>query len=65
MFTINQSRIDIERARKGITQKELAKNAGVGLVTLTAKKLSPVSIGKIAKALDIDVEELIIHEEVK
>ena len=65
MFTINQSRIDIERARKGFTQKELAKTAGVGLVTLKSKKLTPVSVGKIAKALNIDVEELIIHEEVK
>ena len=59
MFKINRRKLEIERAKKGLTQKELAKLAKVGLVTVTAEKLSPIFVGKIANALNIDVEELI------
>lgn len=59
MFKINRRKLEIERAKKGLTQKELAKLAKVGLITVTAEKLSPISVGKIANALNIDVEELI------
>lgn len=65
MFKINRRKIEIERAKKGLTQKELVKLAKIGPLTLKADKLSPLSVGKIANALNVDVEELIIDEDVE
>lgn len=56
--------VRIEMAKKLITQKELAQKAGIAEETMTRYmnrkiKPSPRNIGKLAKALDIDVEKII------
>jgi len=53
-----------ELARNCLTMKELSKKSGVSDVTLTrvnqGKQIpQPVTVGKIAKALKVDVEKLI------
>ena len=63
---INSFRIITHLAKQGMTQGELAKQAGTtrqALSTLIQRgTCEPRTIGKIANALGVDVEELIEHE---
>jgi transcriptional regulator with XRE-family HTH domain len=57
-------KIRVERIRRGWTQRELATKAGLleRTVNLAEQDKSPLrdkTIGKLAMALDMDVEELI------
>ncbi len=60
---IDAKKLEIAMANECITRNELAKKAKVAEVTLTkikaGKNFKPVTIGKIAKALKVKVEDLI------
>ncbi len=63
---LNQHSILIEMARNGLTQAALATNIGLtpqylGQV-LKRGDCSPVTAGKIARGLNIDVTEIIFSE---
>lgn len=64
---INVDKLNIAQAEKCLTNKELCKLAGIGYLTLTMIKANrrncqAVTVGKIAKALDIPVSELVEQE---
>lgn len=58
-----KSKIDIAMARACINTYELAKKANMPLPTvnnvISGRSVRPATIGKIAKALNVDVTELI------
>lgn len=60
---ISNEKLELAMANECITRNELAKKSGVAKITLTKKKtnpnIKPVTVGKIAKALKIKVEDLI------
>lgn len=61
---IDSKKLDIAMAEACLTVNELSKQSGVNVVTLTRlrkgnQELMPKTVGKIARALDISVEELI------
>ena len=62
--------LKIERVKRNLSQKQLSKLSGVGLNIISKMengKIDNVTFGyirKLAKALDIPVEELIKEEEV-
>lgn len=62
--------LKIERVKRNLSQKQLSKMSGVGLNIISkieTGKIDNVTFGyirKLAKALDIPVEELIKEEEV-
>ncbi|MDO4170190.1 MAG: helix-turn-helix transcriptional regulator [Lachnospiraceae bacterium] len=59
---LDRKKFDIARARACVTQDELEK-AGVHKCTLSrainGKDIKPITLGKIARALNIDVTEII------
>jgi len=61
--------LKIARVKKGWTQDELAKNSGVGRVTISnierkgIENIPVYTLRKIAKALDTTVAELFFSEE--
>lgn len=64
---INVNKLDIAQAEKCLTNKELCKLAGIGALTLTMIKANKrncqaITVGKIAKALNIPVSELVENE---
>lgn len=60
---MNKLKLDLYRARRGITIKDLAQKANCSYKTLQCKdEVGPLAVGRIAKALGIDPEELIIEE---
>ncbi len=63
---LNKTSIDLLRAKKCLQVKDVAAAAGVSTVTIQngyKKNIDPVCVGKLAKALGVDVEEIIIKEE--
>lgn len=61
---INSDVVNREMARKCLTTKELAEITGLGLTTISRVKkdggeLRAKTIGVIARALEIEVEQLI------
>jgi DNA-binding Xre family transcriptional regulator len=64
---INVSKLDIAQAEKCFSNKELCEKAKISLVTLVQIKANkrnclPITVGKIAKALNIPVSELVENE---
>lgn len=60
---LDKFKFDLYRAKRGISIKDLAKKAGCSYKTLQCKdEVGPLAIGRIAKALGVDPEELIIEE---
>lgn len=64
---INVEKLKTAQAEKCLTNKELCKLAGIGSLTLTMIKANKrncqySTVGKIAKALKISVNELIERE---
>lgn len=63
---INSFRINAQLARQGMTQSELAKKAGMtrqATSTLIRRgSCEPRTAGRIARALNVDVEDLIVKE---
>ena len=63
---LNRNKIMLLLAKKQITQKKLANIAKVAYLTIEKgyeKEISPASVGKIAAALGVPVEEIILTEE--
>ena len=60
---INSAKLDVAMANACITTNELSKKTNLNYSTLTRIKsgshANPATVGKIAKALNIRVEELI------
>ncbi|MFU2417980.1 helix-turn-helix domain-containing protein [Peptacetobacter sp. AB800] len=62
--------LKVERIKHNLTQKQLKELSGVSMVTIgkiergDVEKVTLVTYKKLAKALDIPVEELIKEEEV-
>ena len=61
---IDKMKIDVAMANKGYSAKELSEKCGVSQITLArlkrgVQKARPETIGKIAKALNVPVEQLI------
>ena len=63
---VNLTKLDVAMANACITTNELSNKANLNYSTLTRIKsgnpTTPATIGKIAKALDVKVEELIDME---
>ena len=63
---ISKSRFDIEMARKRLTKTALASKAKISHVRLNAilnsKNIRPETAGRIAKALGVDVTEILEEE---
>ena len=65
------TKLKVERVKKGWTQEELAKNSGVGRVTISNIERGKQSIldtpagtlKKLARVLDTDIETLFFSEE--
>lgn len=63
---LDKIQLFILMANKEIGQRELADIAGVGETTITAgykRKIRPKTIGKIAKALNVSVDQIILKED--
>lgn len=62
-MTLNREKVDIILARKGVTVSALCKNAGFSrnrfYTVMNIKKISPMTAGRVAKALGVDVTEII------
>lgn len=59
---ISRKKFDIARGNKGLSIKELSKMTGLSQATLLKvgkQELNPVTVGKIAKALNVTIEEII------
>lgn len=60
---LSKNKLELFRAKKCMTVRELAKAARVSCSPIVnCDKVNPVTAGKIAKALDVDVEELLAEE---
>ena len=62
---LNKNKLDLIRARKCAQLKDIAAAAGVSTATIQKgykRDIAPECIGKIAKALNVDVEEIIVKE---
>lgn len=65
---INREALYTELARSCMTLKDLSEKSGVNTVTLTrinrgTQEPQPLTVGKIAKALNVDVEILLAKED--
>lgn len=58
----NKEKFDLIRAKKGLTVQNIVDNANVAYKTLCADNIGPIPLGKIAKYLKVDPEELIIKD---
>jgi len=62
---VSKDKLDIVMANAGVSMLELSQKTGCTPSTLTKikkgtiKESRPITIGKIAKALDVDVSEII------
>lgn len=66
-MNLNREKMNIVIARSCLTMKELSEVSGVNVTTLSRinkgkQKPSMKTIGRIAKALKVDVEELVDHK---
>ncbi len=62
---LNKQSVDLLRARHCLMLKELAEKAGVSTVTIQCgykRDIAPECVGKIARALNVDVGEIIVKE---
>ncbi|MCI9641116.1 XRE family transcriptional regulator [Anaerotruncus sp. 80] len=61
---LDHDKLDLLRARNVLTISQLAKVAKVSAATIVrGGNPGIVTVGKIAKALGVDVEEIIVKEE--
>lgn len=62
---MNSNKIVLARARSGMTIRQLSKKSGVAISTINKIEKgytnpNPVTIGKIAQTLKVNIEDLII-----
>lgn len=63
---INKNALDIIVAERCLQYKEVAEKAGIStncIYGATKNNVTPITVGKIAKALDVPVQDIIIPEE--
>lgn len=63
---LSKTAIDLFRARQCMEMRQLASKASVSEMSIRngyKQGITPVTIGKIAKALGVDPEEIILKEE--
>ncbi len=61
---LDHNKLDLLRARNVLTLSQLAKTANVSTASIVRGSNSGITtIGKVAKALGVDVEEIIVKEE--
>lgn len=62
-MTINDAKFDIALANSGLTIGEAAERVGISrqrfCMILNQKRVTPQAAGKVAKALGVDVTEII------
>lgn len=62
-MTLSDSKIALAMARQQLSKTQLAEKAGMSRnrlnVLLNSKKITPVSAGRVAAALQVDVTEII------
>lgn len=60
---LDRNKINVAMARKNYNIAKLAETYGASpqrmRIILNSKKVSPATVGKLAKALDVDVTEII------
>lgn len=63
----NRKKIELAMARKCISLNELQEKAGMPLPTVKGviygKSVKPVTLGKVARALEVEIEEIMEKEE--
>ena len=64
MFEINKNKLILAIAKTGYTAKEIAKVTGISQTTISrfkagTQKARPQTINKLAKALNVEIEDLI------
>lgn len=64
---VNKKKVEIAMAKACITRNELQEKAGVGInqvkAMISGKNVRPCTFGKVAKALGVEVEEILESEE--
>ena len=63
---LNKSAIDLLRAKQCLSMVDISKLAKVGTNTIYAgftRDIDPLPVGRIAKALGVDPEEIILKEQ--
>lgn len=59
---LNMKKVNIQIANSGLNKTQLAEKAGVSrqrfMMLLNQRELTPVSVGKIAKALGVRAEDI-------
>ena len=66
-MTIDNAKLSIAMANEGLLYKDLCQKAGIHEVTLRqirkgSRNPKPSTVGKIAKALNVDVRDIIQEE---
>ena len=66
-MNLNVGALNRELARNRMTWKDLSEKSGVSTVTLSRinqgkQDAKPLTVGKIAQALNVDVEQIIKNE---
>jgi len=62
---ISKTKLSVLLARQGLTQKGLATKLGVGGGTISQYLIHnarPATLAKIAKALDVGIEDIVVAE---
>ena len=65
---LDKTRAELAMARLGLNRSDLAKKLGVAALTASqyfkpGRDLNPKTVGKLAKALEVDPSEIIKREE--
>ena len=65
-MTISDSKFEVAMARQAMTKTSLAEKSGMSRnrlnVVLNSKKVTPATVGRIAKALGVDVTDILEDE---
>lgn len=59
---IDRNKLELARAKKMIRVSDIVKETGVNYSTLAKDDISPIPLGKIARFLGVEVEELLKEE---
>lgn len=67
MLTVDRTKVEIARAKKGISSGKLNKLAAISSTTyytmLLGRPVTPISVYKLAKALGVDATEILKESE--
>lgn len=67
MLTVDRTKVEIAQAKKGLSSEKLNKLSGLSSSTyylmLKGQPCKPLSVHKLAKALEVDVTEILKESE--